>query len=268
MKKTTLSILISSLIFIQAAYGQDTLPKFSLLNAGNNRVIIGWSNTFTDIRQISIQRSSDSLAGYKTILTVPDPDIPQNGYVDTRAPNDRMFYRLYIMRDKGVFLFSDAKRPMKDTTRVRLPASDVTVTYPSSPAVVNPDTIRIGDSFIVAKPFGGVKLDKFPKTDSVATPVVNNNKRPTFNAFTPSLYVYTFKDGYVRVSLPDAEKIKKYSIKFFEDNGNFLFELKDMREKEFKLDKTNFYHAGWFRFELYEDEKLLEKHKFLIEKEF
>lgn len=272
MNKLILFLLFISAFFTQSLQGQDTLPKFSLINAGKNRVIVGWTNTFQDIRQISIQRSLDSLTGYKTILTVPDPATPQNGYVDAKAPNDRMFYRLYIQLDKGVFLFSNAKRPVKDTTRIHVPLQSVTVTYPDSIRVGDTtyrvgDTIRVGDSFIVAKPFG-VKLNGFPGTDSVATPNVNNHKRPQLNAFTPSLYVYTFKDGYVRVRLPDDEKTKKYSIKFFEDNGNFLFELKDIKEKEFKLDKTNFYHAGWFRFELYEDGKLLEKHKFLLEKDF
>ena len=82
-----------------------------------------------------------------------------------------------------------------------------------------------------------------------------------------SLYVFTCRDGYICIKLPDSEKPKKYAIKFFEDETE-LFELKDIKEKEFKLDKTNFYHAGWFRFELYEDGKLLEKHKFYLDKEF
>ncbi|MBK8951639.1 MAG: hypothetical protein IPM85_04250 [Chitinophagaceae bacterium] len=47
-----------------------------------------------------------------------------------------------------------------------------------------------------------------------------------------------------------------------------MFELKDIKEKTFKLDKTNFYHAGWFKFELYGDGKLIDKHNFYIEKEF
>lgn len=96
-------------------------------------------------------------------------------------------------------------------------------------------------------------------------PVIIKN-RPT--AFVPSLYVYTHKDGYVKINLPDEEKAKKYSIKFFEEDETFLFELKDIKEKSFKIDKANFYHAGWFRFELYEDGKLLEKHKFYLEKDF
>ena len=67
--------------------------------------------------------------------------------------------------------------------------------------------------------------------------------------------------------LPEDEKPKKYSIKFFEEDVP-LFELKEIKEREFKIDKSNFYHAGWFRFELYEDDKLIEKHKFQLEKDF
>jgi hypothetical protein len=93
------------------------------------------------------------------------------------------------------------------------------------------------------------------------------------NGFVPSLYVFTNRDGYVRINLPDDENgsgkpPKKYSIKFYEDDGSPLFELKEIKEKAFKIDKTDFYHAGWFRFELFEDGKLLEKHKFYLEKDF
>ena len=44
--------------------------------------------------------------------------------------------------------------------------------------------------------------------------------------------------------------------------------LKEVKEKEFKIDKANFYAAGWFKFELYEDGKLIEKNKFKIGSEF
>ena len=234
MKKQFL-LFFFALITSATLTAQDTLPKFTVTNAGNNRIIIGWTNTFETVKQISIQRSFDSLSGYKTILTVPDPTTPQNGYADMKATNDHMFYRLYILLDKGIFLFSDAKKPVRDTLRR-----------------ADPLTIRVGQ-------INGV--------DSVAVPNPTTNKTKP-NAFTPSLYVYTHRDGYVRVSLPDEEKSKKYSIRFFDDDQTFLFELKDIKEKDFKLDKTNFYHAGWFRFELYEDEKLIERHKFYLEKDF
>ena len=234
MKRLPFFFLLSILIAGKTLQAQDTLPKFSVKNVGNNRVIIGWVNSYPNIRQISIQRSLDSLTGYKTILTVPDPTTQQNGYVDAKAINDHMFYRLYIMLEKGIFLFSDAKRPVLDTIR---------------------------------KAGFPLRIDKLPGVDSVSGPIINNNK-PKSNVFMPSLYVYTNRDGYVRISLPDDEKPKKYSIKFFEEDNTFLFELKEVKEKDFKIDKTNFYHAGWFRFELYEDGKLLEKHKFYLEKDF
>jgi hypothetical protein len=272
MKKQNLFLLL----FFFAVHGmlqaQDTLPKFTLKNAGNNRIIIGWTNNFTDIKQISIQRSYDSLTNYKTILTVPDPTTLQNGYVDTKAPNDSMFYRLYIMLDRGVFLFGNPKRPYKEkVTAVAIVKTNPTINPVRDPEKTDEvpvsDTIQMGDTFIVAKPFTGVRLEKFPDTDSVTAPKVNNKKTKP-NAFTPSLYVYTFRDGYVRISLPGNEKPEKYTIKFFEDDGTFLFELKNMKERDFKIDKANFYHAGWFRFELYEDGKLIEKHKFNLEKDF
>ena len=213
-------ILISSL-----AYGQDTLPRFSVRNVGNNRIIIGWVNRFPNITQISIQRSHDSLRNYKTILSVADPKAVQNGFADTKAPNDHMYYRLFFVLEGGNFYFSQIKRPIYDTTR------QVT-------------TAIISDK---------------PKVD---TPVIEKPR-----GFVPSSFVYTNKNGYININLPDASK-KNYSIKFFEENDDFLFELKNIKDKTLTLDKSNFIHAGWFKFELYNDEKLLEKHKFYVAKDF
>ena len=94
-------LLISSL-----SYGQDTLPRFSVKNVGSNRFIVGWVNTYGLVKQISIQRSHDSLKNFTTILSVTDPMARQNGYADTKAPNDHMFYRLFVVLDKGQFFFT------------------------------------------------------------------------------------------------------------------------------------------------------------------
>ena len=103
-------------------------------------------------------------------------------------------------------------------------------------------------------------------SDSVVIGPVNGNNRPKAELYVPSKRIFTFKDGYVRIILPE-EVEKKYNIKFFSDD-ELLFELKDVKERNFKIDKANFYHAGWFRFELYENGELLEKNKFYIPKEF
>lgn len=217
-----------------SALGQDTLPKFSVRNIGNNHIIIGWVNNYPRIKQISIQRSFDSLHNYKTILSVPDPMAQQNGFADTKASSDHMFYRLFIMLDEGSFLFSAAKRPVLDTSaaaaNAALPVRDISAATDSA-------------------------------SGKIRQPVV---KKPDY---IPSFYVYTNKDGYVFINLPDAAQ-KKYHIKFYEDDDTFLFEIKSIKESALTLDKVNFYHSGWFKFELYNDDKLVEKNKFYIAKDF
>jgi hypothetical protein len=211
-------------------FAQDTLPKFSVRNVGNNRYIIGWVNNFENVTQISIQRSHDSLKNYKTILSVADPKAKQNGFADTKAPNDHMYYRLFIVFDKGQYLFSEAKKPVLDTAKKIIPVVE--------------KVKDIKDTAV-----------------TVIKPVIEKPK------FVPSFYVYTNKDGYVFINLPDADK-EKYRIKFFEEDDSFLFEIKNIKETGLTLDKTNFLHAGWFKFELYNDEKLVEKNKFYLAKDF
>lgn len=230
------SIILFSLIVLGSynLAAQDTLPKFSLKNAGNNRIILGWTNKFEDVKQISIQRSFDSVKNFKTIFTVVDPTLPENGYLDTKATNDHMFYRLYIMLGQGTYLFSDTKRPVFD----------------SSSAIKRIETNIIDPAFM--------------GTPNDANGSVAKSKTDTW---IPSRFVYTQKDGTIKISLPDADS-KKYNIKFFTFDDEMLFELKDVSEKSFKIDKSNFYQSGWFKFELYENGELKEKNKFYLPKEF
>ena len=237
--------LLSLLLIISACvFAQDTLPRFSVRNVGNNRILIGWLNNFESVKQISIQRSFDSLKNFRSIFTVVDPSIPENGYADTKAPNDHMFYRLYIQLDKGVYLFSDPRRPIIDTVvkTVRIVPKPENFSNPGTPPI-------------------------FPLDSGVAvTPIITPNK-PKAEMWTPSKFVYTLRDGYIKISLPEDED-KKYNIKFFTSDDELLFELKDIKDRNFKVDKTNFYHAGWFKFELYENGELKEKNKFFLPKEF
>src|SRR5690349_5467883 len=251
MKKLTLLFLLVSLAFCKHTLAQDTLPKFSLRNVGEGKIVVEWQNRFQDIRQISIQRSTDSLKNFKTILTVADPELPANGYLDTKAPADNMFYRLYIMLDKGVFLFSNSKRPVLDTVEIAARKQGIKI-RPDNPNLVQP--LATDSSFAGPQVNGSVNN-------------INLGTRPKpVEQWVPSKYVYTLKDGIVRITLPEDDK--KYSIKFYTLKDEFLFELKDIKEKSFKIDKANFYKAGWYKFELIEDGELKEKNRFYLPKEF
>ncbi|HRI22238.1 MAG TPA: hypothetical protein PLA68_14855, partial [Panacibacter sp.] len=58
-----------------------------------------------------------------------------------------------------------------------------------------------------------------------------------------------------------------YKVIFFENDGKKLFTVNHITETELVIDKTNFMHAGWFKFELYEDEKLKERNKILLQRD-
>ena len=227
MRHFCLLIMVSTLTV--TGFSQDTLPKFAVTNAGNNRAVVGWVNTYGLVKQISIQRSFDSLTNFKTILSVADPNSRQNGFVDSKAPNDKMFYRLFVVLGQGQFFFTASKRPVIDSFRLTR----------NGLIDRSNDPLNIGI----------------------------NPGAPRRSDFIPSFYVYTNRDGYLFINLPDASK-KKYHIKFYEEDDNLLFELKNIKEPALTLDKANFLHAGWFKFELYNDDKLIEKNRFYLAKEF
>jgi peroxiredoxin len=81
-----------------------------------------------------------------------------------------------------------------------------------------------------------------------------------------SPFVYTGKDGNITIALSDYNR-KKYFVAFYETDNTPVLEIKDIRDPMLIIDKTNFGHSGWFRFELYEDGKLKEKNKLLIPQE-
>ncbi len=84
--------------------------------------------------------------------------------------------------------------------------------------------------------------------------------------FVPSTRVYTGKDNNVIISLPEAHD-KKYTLKFFEENGTPVFEINKIAEPYLTLEKVNFIHSGIFTFQLYENGVLIEKDKLYIPKE-
>jgi hypothetical protein len=304
-------ILLLLGLFGLIASAQDTLPAFTLVNKGSSRIIISWNNPYgKSIHQLSIQRSADSSKNFRSILTLPDPTVPQNGYVDTKPLNDRQFYRLYILLDSGKYVFSKAKRPVTDTVRVKEPQkeskpatlpvneapkadSDKTnITEEAKPKesekkeIVKPEPVKpkeIPERIIYIKKrdtligqMGERSVRRFRDSVSVRTKdTLSYNTADTIvikpfvpkEVYKPSKYVFTEKDGNVKIALPMAAE-KKYTIKFFDELNTPVMEVKQIKDSVLTLDKSNFIHAGWFRFELFEDGVLKEKHKLFIPKDF
>lgn len=290
--------LLVILFNIFSSFSQDTLPRFTVIAKPANRNVVSWTNPFSYTSQISIQRSQDSLKNFKTILTVPDPSVPQNGFVDTKAPVGINFYRLLIVLDSGKYQFSRSKRPAPDTAKIsnepvlendnqRVVLSDSLSNKeiktlkekltPSNPAVARPEKLFVvirRDT--VVNNISEKNVKKF--RDSILystrdTLIFESVDTILIKPFIPreiykaSKYIYTEKAGNVMIDLPEASR-KKYSVSFFDENKSPLFEIKEIESSQLVIDKTNFIHAGWFWFELFEDGKLKERHKFFLPRDF
>ncbi len=304
---------------------QPPLPFFEVRDIGSGRIVISWFNQYPYTAQISIQRSFDSLRGYKSILTVPDPGAVQNGFADTKAVNDHMFYRLYILLDKGQYFFTKPQQPKNEVKNATdLPVTPALTTGTSNTATIatsatngaaattattqasitsaitdlseRPATNmatsqktpaaddRLSTPELLTDDSAAQNATRLPQAVKRELPVViridpskmGDSAKVPFtvtpqndpDAYAPSLYVYAQSDGNIRIDVPNKKRYSSYRIRFYEPDKQFLFELKQLPAASFQLDKTNFLHSGWFLFELYEDTRLIERHKVLLEKDF
>jgi hypothetical protein len=123
----------TTIFFAGTIFAQDTLPRVSVISQ-SGKVIISWRNTYgAKISNINIQRSWDSLKRFTTIGTVLNPLNKENGYVDTKPPQDRVFYRVFIAFEGGEYIFSKSQRPVVDTSSDAIATIDFPVEEKKEP---------------------------------------------------------------------------------------------------------------------------------------
>ena len=253
---------LALLLLSFSCFSQDSLPNFSVVHKGNNRIIVSWNNKYPQLKQISIQRSSDSLNNFKTILTVPDPMNPQNGFMDTKAQAGKLFYRIYILFNGGNFLVSKPKTPIFDSILLRA----ITPKLVAKPIIDFLPEPELDEVIQHVKKMKDVKFNLLTDTAfrNMDGSITIKNK---LDLQLTTYRIIANSEGLVKIRLSDFNT-KKYSIKFYEEDATFLFEIKSIKEPLLLLEKSNFLHAGWFYYELFENEKLTEKQRFFIPKSF
>jgi len=278
-----LPLLVVGILISPATRSQEILPRFSVNRLSDNKVLIQWKNPDTSLRQLSIQQSPDSINGFRTVLTIPDPRLEQNGSVIDRPQAAKMYYRVYLMYPRGRYQFSKSQ----------LPASLPPPTPPAQP-IQNPTPPVPGKTTIDQRfSADSVKLKKIPEPNTPPktpppTPVIKPqieslpdlkpgqkveikkaNEVPTEpDTYTPSLHVYTHRDGYPFIQLPGTWDLSKTRIRFLQEDGKILFEITSPPLFSFRIDKTNFHRSGWYAFELWHKGKLVEKNKLYLPLEF
>jgi hypothetical protein len=275
------------------AIAQDTLPNFTVRELAKGKVQVSWINPFDNVVQMIVQRSYDSTKYFRSIFSSQSPWLPQNGFVDNNvAKGYKVFYRVQYVFEGGEYFFTKSKSPDN-----YVPVKVIRVNNDEPEDAVdssnNKETSDNKDSKATEKkPTRYIKVYKVNKDTLVATIEYKDYKRyrdsimkttkdtlqrtyddeviikpyvpkPVWKAST---YIFSNERGFIRVIIPNIKQ-HKYRVIFFEDTMEELFQIKQVKEADLVLDKSNFYKSGWYYFELYEDEKLIEKNKFFVGKD-
>jgi hypothetical protein len=291
MKKLTSIICI---LLASKSIAQDTLPNFSLSILKGSKAQISWTNPFSNCIQLSVQKSYDSLRFFQTIFSTQSPELPQNGYVDNNfIPQVKIFYRIFYVLEDGKYFFTQSKAQSSEKSIVK-------IAIPNKTEDIKPNNIPI-DIKLIDKP----TPDSFPRKRLIT--IYKKNRQTLLNVldeagfqkfrdsislktkdtlltfendiiilkpfipkplWKPSLNIYTNNKGFVSINLPEASKNHKYRIVFYDETNTEIFRIKLLKLDKLVLEKSNFLHAGWFFFELFEDDTIVEKNKFYLDKNF
>lgn len=265
MQKSFLIAVVS--FFCLHVFAQEPLPDFKVSDAGKNKVLIEWINPYNeDCIQLNIQRSFDSIKGYTTVFASLSPELPRNGYVDESPAQSQMYYRIFYVLTGGSYYFTDPQKITTgyDDTKNIMANDDPDVLF----------TIRNEDSVIAKLTYRQFAVFRDSIVNETRDSLFSINPQEIllkyfnpYNIWIPSQYVFTNREGNITIELPYARE-KKYRLEIFDENKKHLFSVNKISDTELIMEKVNFMHAGWFFFELYENDKLREKNKFYVAKDF
>jgi hypothetical protein len=95
------------------------------------------------------------------------------------------------------------------------------------------------------------------KTEDTTAGKMKNRDRPS------SGYIRREKNSDLVIEIPNVAN-GKYRLRFYDENGRFLFEVRQIHDSYLVVEKYNFLHAGSFRYELYKDNQVIESREFQI----
>jgi hypothetical protein len=258
---------------------QAELPEFTVMDMGGGRIVVSWANKYPNMAQVAVQRSYDSLRRFSTIFSAESPGLPQNGYTDQVYGGVKVYYRIYYSLEGGAYFFTKAKRPTRDAnyalSETDLRRDRVTETIKSSIGLPEKRFfVKLGDTLVATLVNGDYNRfrDSIISQTKDTLSLVGNDTILLKQYIAPvvyrtSIYVYPDKDGYIVLNLPEA-LTKKYDLIVKEENDEPVLEIKQVKATYLTLDKADFYHGGWYNFELWENGKLKEKNKFYLAKDF
>ena len=271
-QRVLLMLIFSALMM--KVNGQSTLPDFQVIQR-NGVNIISWNNEIKEITQLIIQRSVDSLTGFRSIVSMPDPTSLTNGFVDRKSGSKLFFYRIFYVMPSSRYVFTESQKPKVEIPPpVIQPAIKNQPTPNPAPVIVTTDpTITKKEVQVIIKKqpdtavsrlslvYQKIGLSQYNWRTITILPKTENLLND--DTFVLSSLIYTNGEGNLIISLPDAPK-NRFTLRVFKEDKSLLFEMKHIRENQLLIDRSNFHNSGWFRYELREGERIRERNRFYI----
>jgi len=268
-----LLMLIFSALMMTVS-GQSTLPDFQVIQR-NGVNIISWNNEIKEITQLIIQRSVDSLTGFRSIVSMPDPTSSTNGFLDKKSGSKLFFYRIFFVMPGGRYVFTESQKP-----KVEIPPPVIQPAIKKQP-IPNPAPVTATTDPPITKKEVQIIIKKQPDTAvsrlslvyqkiglsqynwGTITILPKTENLLNDDTFVLSSLIYTNGEGNLIISLPDSPK-NRFTLRVFREDKSLLFEMKHIRENQLLVDRSNFHNSGWFRYELREGERIRERNRFYI----
>ncbi|MEP7236534.1 MAG: hypothetical protein ABI685_01670 [Ferruginibacter sp.] len=271
MRKFHILLILGITFSTGRLYAQATLPDFTLKNT-NGEISVFWLNQYPkQVNGISVQRSYDSTKNFTSIASVFNPQNTVNGFTDMNPPYNKMYYRLFIGFDTGVFILTESKRP-EVNSKIDYTALIIEInTLYEKNILLQEQKLKAKKAAALAlaakQPVAG-KGKAVTKAKTKAPPPVEVVEPEIIDEIItyPSKRVFTDNDNNIVIKLPNIKKTN-YRIKFYTEDYKPLFELNNLLDDSMVVEKVNFTHAGWFMFEIFRNGLLFEENKFYISKD-
>jgi hypothetical protein len=230
-----LLILFTIQFIVLTSYAQQRtqLPNVAIAQ-NKNTVELKWYCQYEGVHAISIERSLDSGENYQRI---GEPNTINKGeqlFSDTHPVCGTNWYRVQLEFNSGLLWNSQVAKIYMDSNQYYFNRN-------------NKNKLLEQDSLLAQK-------------NKKSLLVANDTNIDNIDAYSyfKSLYINTLPtNGNILVTINDGD-IHNYSIKFLDQNEQFLFQVDGIKEKSYSIDKRNFPHKGVYKFQLYKNKEVLE----------
>ncbi len=276
------------LLFLKvfSAVAQPSLPDMAG-SADKGVVILSWVSQYANVKSIAVLRSTDSNNIKQNIGYVKVLDKGLQAFADAHPVAGKNFYKLVITFKSGVTWTSNrlcvnVDRAMLEHADTSMPANDsiqrfviteemidvgkangLPTSRPSrgNGSMTSQDTTRkhkvvisfeFDTTAVAEEAFAGTanKISAAKKKITVAF----DDQGGSAAAAVISRYVFADgENGHVHMNLPDDVSAHHYSVKFYNDRGNMIFEVPRINVPKTVIDKRNFQKRGVYKFVLRRD---------------